>query len=289
MSNEAVSQILESATPATTEAKPVDAAVPAEQKDPRVSSRLEVLMRREQAAVSREKAADLKLKELDQALAKIKEFDALKEHPTKALEHLGFSNDDFARTTLNDGEVPPEVKLKKFEEKFDKHLSELDQEKKRAELDKQADLKAKETEAEDAFKTEIKSYVSEHSDRYEYVLFENQEGLIYDVVDAHYNRTIDPKTGVGKIMKISDAADKVEAWLEKKEAEKKQLKKSQALWGAIPKTTLDKLAKPEEKPRRSPRTLTNQMSASTSTPRPQPITDEERVKRAIAFARGLRA
>ncbi len=283
-------QILDSkpATPealtgvASTEAQPQPTA-----KDPQVSNKLEILIRREAAALNRENQAKAREAELEAKLKRIEDFESVKENPKKALELLGLNYDELSRSILADGEIPAEVKIKKVEEKFDRFREEQKLEAEKSQQLVKAQAEEREKIAISSFKGEITSYLKENTERYELIAFEGQEDLVFEIVDTHYNRTIDPATGVGKVMSISEAADKVEEFLEQKYNKAKSTNKVKTLWGAIPKEMQEKLAKAETKTSQPPKTLTNQLSA-TPTKRTQPITDDERVQKAIAYARGLR-
>lgn len=278
-----------------------DLPQPTNKPEERVSGKIEVLIRREQAALVRERQAkereaalEAKLKAIEEREARVNEFETKKKNPKEALELLGLSYDDITQAHLNDGELPPQIEIKKLRQEVEEYKrlqkSEKDQEKEAALAEAKRHAEAQETKAIDTFKEEINTYITDNSSRYELIRFEGEEQLVYDVIDEHYNRTIDEATGLGKVMLIKEAADKVEEHLEQKEIKRKEVGKVKTLWGAIPKETQDKLAKQEIKKTQPPqRTLTNQLSASAQAPKkPHVMTDEERVQKALAYARGLR-
>lgn len=300
MNNEAVEILNAPVPPPEVQKDPMggdnkDVSLPAKPQE-RVSNKLEVLIKREQAALFRERLAKQKeadvnarLQELQSREAKIQEFEGAKGNSKKALEMLGLNYDELSRSILKDGEIPPEVQIKKIEDKFEAFKAAKDQEDQRKIEDQKRHAEAQEVRAISDFKTEINTYLSDNSARYELIAFEGQQDLVFDVIDEHYTRTINPETGVGKVMSKSDAADKVEAYLEQKEVKRKELNKVKTLWGAVPKVTLQQAAKPQTNIRTPPKTLTNQLSATAKTTDPNRIlTDEERVQKAIAYARGLR-
>lgn len=312
--NTEAAQILDQATlppaeapqEASTEVKAEPVKTEAPNRDERISSRLEVLIRREQAAVNRERSAKAKEADIEAKLKRIEEFESSRENPDKALELLGLNYDEITRARLNDGEIPADVKIKKVEEKFDAfRKAQEEAEKKRTEeyqLDQKRQAEAQEAKAISEFRGDLGAYVKDNSSRYEYINFEGKEGidLVFSVIDTHYQRTLsasakelaeigeDTSKAVGKIMTMAEAADKVEAHYEKREFDKRNLKKSQSIWGAIPKEIQNEVAKQVSKPGQPPKTLTNQLSATPSASRKGPLTDEERVQRAVAYARSLR-
>ncbi len=273
-------------TPATSPAPQAEPTQASAQTDPSISSKLEVLLKREQAAVEKERFAREKEKELEAKLSRIKEFEGAKGNSKKALELLGLSYDELTQSLLNDGSIPPEVKVRELEEKFNQYKTEQEKAEEGRLAQAQKDAEAQETKVIGEFKGQIKQYIKDNAPRYELTAFEEQEDLVFDVVDEHYKRTLDPETGIGKIMSIQEAADKVELFLETKETKRKELTKIKTIWGMLP-PQVQKQAQNQQAPRQ--RTLTNSLTAAAPAPiRKAPISDEERVQRAIAFAKGLR-
>lgn len=268
-----------------------DGTSPANKADERVSSKLEILIRREEQARAREMSAKAKEKEIEEKLKRIQDFEGIKSNPKKALEMLGLSYDELTRSVLEDGQTPPDVEIRRLKEELEAFKSETKQVRQTDEEKRELEVKRLQEDSEkkaiDGFKTEINQYLSDNKTRYELIEFEGQQELVYAVVDEHYNRTINPETGVGKVMSISEAADKVELHLEKKEIDRKKLTKVQTLWGSLPKAVQETVIK-QEPARQTPKTLTNTLSAAPAKPRKNPITDEERIQKAIAYAKGLR-
>ena len=272
------------ATPAT------GGAAPAKSEE-RVSSKLSLLVKREKEALAREqsaKTAEERLQAREDALkareAKVEEFEKLREtNPTKALELLGLSYQQLTDIMLNDGKVTPDVQVKKVEAKVDDFLkSQADRDREAAEREKTR-ASAQEQQALEEHQEEINAYIEANASKYEFIRFEGAQKSIQAVIDEHYNRTIDPKTGLGKIMSVAEASDRVEAYLEKRQEKRAALEKV--------KTKVSPPA-PPAKPQlpigqKPPTTLTNGMSAPAK-PVGRLLTDEERKARAIAYAMGLR-
>lgn len=295
MSNiEAVSQIVASletpqAPPQAVPEQKVQGEAPATGRDERISQRLESLIKREQAAVARESAAKEREKALATHIARVEEFEAAKSgNSKKALELLGLNYDQLTESMLKDGEIPPSKLIQDLKAEIDELKSLRSTDKDQAEQEKKREAEAQEQKAIDGFKEQIGTYLKDNETRYELISFEGRHDLVFDVIDEHYKRTIDPETGAGKVMKISEAADKVELWLEQKYSKAPKLNKIQTLWKAVPTKVLENQAdKQTPKPTQPPRTLTNNLSAAPAN-RTRPITDEDRVQRAIAYAQSLR-
>lgn len=263
---------------------PVENTTPAEAKpDDKLASRLEVMIKREQQARAREDSAKAYEAKIQDKLKLIEEFELAKGgNAKKALELLGLNYDQLSQAILRDGELPPEVGLKKLEDKLNSFEKNQEQARLNQEEDNKKRAQEQEAKAISDFKTEITQYLSDNKTRYELIDFEGQQELVFEVVDEHYNRTLNSETGVGKVMSISEAADKVEEFLEKKYDKAKQVNKIKTLWGSIPKSVQVEMQKPQSS---RPKTLTNTLSASSERPRTSPVTDEERVQKAIAYGK----
>lgn len=294
-SNESLaSQILASATPTQPEAAKPEVT---ETQDDKISPKLQVLIKRERAAIERERAAKAKETEVAEALkerealrAKVAEFETLKKtKPMEALALLGMNYQDLTQIALADGNVPPEMQIKKFEEKFDSHLKNQEM----LELQRQEDAKKlalkQEEEATAEFKKQISSHLTQNKDRYEFITFESAEQDVYDLIDANYERTKNPETGIGEIWSIAEAADKVEQYLEAKYEKARNLNKVKTLLAPQPTKFNPADYKPKPQMSQMQKTLTNNLSATPAAPRTKILSDEERIQKAIAYAKGLRA
>lgn len=298
MSTEAASQIVDQmVTPptvteggASTDAASLPANTGGAPKDEKISSRMDTLIRREQAALHAERAAKQAQAEVEEKLKKYADFESAKKVPKKALELLGLDYNELTQAMLNEGQITPEIQIKQINEKFEALTKSQEDEKVRRDEEQKQEAQAKEQRAITDFKSEITTYLGDNSSRYELIAFENQHDLVFEVIDEQYRRTAQASPdGIGKVMKISEAADKVELWLEQKYEKSKSVNKVKSLWNIAPKGTLAEAIKPQAKPSQPPRTLTNNLTATPTTPRKTPVSDEERVQRAIAYAKSLRA
>lgn len=283
---------------------------PAPEAPQKVSENLRVLIERENAAVKRERAAKereaaAEAKEAANAEreARMAEFESIKtKNPRKALELLGLNYNQLTEAELNDGLYTPDLKVAKLEEKVQEFIDSQEADKLRTKETAQKQQEQALIKATEQFQTEITDYVKKNSARYELIAFEENESLVYDVIDEHYQRTLDAArkkaeelgedaTAVrGEVLTIAAAADKVESHLEKKYEKAKSLAKVQALLARrqeklpAPKPTL-----PQGIQQRQPvPSLSNNLSATPSPTRKYPATDEERKARAIAYAKSLR-
>lgn len=302
MSQEVASMILDQVAPETpgVEASP---EAPAEvtplkedsqpQRQEALSPRLEVLIRREQAAITREKAAKVKEAEVQSQFQELDELRALREarksgNHKRVFELLKYNKDEIAKSVFEEEGNPLEMELKALRDELHTYKnSQSEVEKQRMEeAKKQAEVA--QAQAVTDFKSTITTYLKDNSARYELINFEDQHDVVYEVIDEHYNRTLNPDTGIGKVMSIAEAADKVEEWLEKKYDKSRNVEKVKALWGAVPPKVLEQAVKPKLPFSQKPATLTNNLSATPQAPRKTALTDAERVQKAIAYAKSLR-
>jgi len=272
-------QILDGGNPQPVAAEPEAPSLQAKTEES-VSPKLQVLMERERQALNRERMAKSQEEKLQEKLKKLEEFESIKTNPKKALEVLGLSYDQLTESILKDGEIPPGVEIQRLRAELEEHKAQLRQEKEQALEHQKKQVSQQEEKAVSEFKTEINEYVRSNANRYELIDFENAHELIFDVIEEHYSRTINPETGVGKVMSIADAADKVEEHLEKKYLAAKDKNKIKAFWNTIPKPMQEQLAKKQETSQ-PPKTLTNNLGPKTQKQSTRPP-EGERIAQILA-------
>lgn len=266
-------------------------------KQDRISSKMEVLIKRERAAIEAEQRLKARQAEYQPKFDKLTEFEAARSTPLKALELLGLDYNQLSQTVLNDGNIPADVlvnKLKGELEELKSSLSQKDQQ--TAEYQKQQ-AQNQLDQAVEGFKSQIISHIDQHKDKYELIKFEQADLKVYELIDKHYQETIDPDTGIGEILDIEVAADKLEKQLEDKYSKAKDINKFKSLFQPeSPKGMANQIARrvlDENKlqsgfqPRQ--RTLTNNLSSTPMKPPSRPLTDDQRAQAAIFKARELLA
>lgn len=282
-----------SATPPASDPKPVVEAP--------VSPKLQLLIQRERAAVERERSAAAKEQAIADREAKLTAFESAKSTPLKALELLGLTYQDITQAQMNEGVIAPETEIKKVHERLNAFVKSQEDERRQQEENSKKQMEQQTQKTIATFKGEINKYLEENPARYELIKFEENEDLVYQVIDEHYNRTLksaqekaeedgeDVADIRGEVMTIAQASDKVEEFLEKKYVKARDLSKVKALSAVRPNTSTSNVPKPNTIPRQTPKTLNNQLSATAPTPKPNRIlTDDERVAKAVAYAKGIR-
>lgn len=257
--------------------KDVIPAQPATPKEEPVSHKLSVLMERESRALSRERTAKSEIEKLQAFLKEKEEFESLKRDPSKVndlLGKLGWDYDKLTQSRLQDGEVPPTVMINQLNDKISALEEKLKlKEESQLEADKRK-TNDNEQRAVGEFKSEITEYLKSNSARYELIDFEGAHDLVFDIIDEHYNRTIDPTSGIGKVMSISEASDKVEKHLEDKYQKAREKNKVKAFWSNMPKGLQSQLEKQKTSQTQPGRTITNNLSPSVQQRQPRQSEDK---------------
>lgn len=253
---------------------------PVEEK---LSPKLSVLMERERQAVNRERMAKAQEDKTREALLKIEAFENLKKDRSKVedvLKEMGWDYDKLTQARLQDGAVPPGVEIQQLRDEIVKLKDQLQAEKNQEaeKLKKQA--QDSETQAVQSFKSEISEYLKGNAERYDLIDFEGAHDLVYDVVEEHYNRTINPETQIGEVMSIADACDRVEKHLEQKYQKARERNKVKALWNTIPKPIQEQLEK-QKINSQPPKTLTNNLGPKISE-KTSRLPEDQRVSRIVA-------
>lgn len=177
--------------PKPSEPKPEEDAA---QRFARIARR-EKELRRQKQALKAEQAEVNAAKELRQVA---------KTNPKKLLETYGLSVDDvlMAAADITPPEPEPEDPIAVLKREIEelKTAKRLEAEEKHA-----AEVKAKQSQL-DAFKSSIRQMVDENEERYELIKMQDQSELVWDVIEAQYQRD-------QTVLTAEQAADKVEAYL----------------------------------------------------------------------------
>jgi cell division septation protein DedD len=276
-------------TPATSNPQASSATAPEVTASPeKVSAKFAALARKEkqalvklEAAKTREQALIAREQALQAREAKLQEFENIKStNPLRALEMTGVSYQDLTQTVLNNGELTPEMQinnLRKEVETFKEQQERLAKEQaeaaaKRASQDEQEILAT--------FKSEIDTFIKGQGSKFELIQSFNQTGLVYDTIDAQFQRT-------GRILSISEASEMVEKYLESEIEKALEIPKFRAK--ATPPPPPVEARKPVTSPwgpKPVTRTLTNSATNAATSSKPASLTDRERLERARARLRG---
>ena len=135
-----------------------------------------------------------------------------KQDPKTLLDHYGISFDDLTMSVLGEDAPPPTA-----ESQIEALRAEIEGFKLEAQKKEEAKVKAEEEayqksidEAILAHQHKITDHLSQNAEKYELIKLQGEEDLVWEVTEAHY------EAHDGEILTPEQAADKVEAYLEKK-------------------------------------------------------------------------
>lgn len=273
----------------TTQVVPESAPVPAVPEEPKdqtkpelsqevkktddLDSRFNALVKKEKRAqmlAHNSKREEARLNHLRAQLEynqkEIQQFvDQGKQNPIAALQRLGWSYDDLTNFVLNNNSKTPDLQVKDVRSEVEQLRKELlERDKKQAEMQRSQAEKEHQEEVS-IFKSKISSFVDSKPDAYELIKFNEAEDLVYDTVEAYFDRT-------KKVLSLDEACKLVEDYLEESAAKVLETKKIKS-----------KLAPPvsEKKESNKSPTLNNQMMSSM--PSQLSIrTENDRLTRALA-------
>lgn len=272
---------------------PIEGEAPVQEAatEPKVgegANRFAFLAKKEQAIVRQRQelkaqieALNAQKSELDKMRAEIDEVksrrSSYKTNPLSALEDAGLSYKELTDYILNNQQLSPEQKMKALEEKFESKIEALErqrQEEREAAQRRQEEEQAKrEHQVIQEFKSEIASYITTHKDTYELTNLYDSSDLVYDTVDAYYEKS-------GKVLSIPEACDLVEKYLESQVEKSLQTKKLSARLPKAAEEPTEKRPAPESSaPRRS---LNNQTYTSSTPSVVSPKVENDRMARALA-------
>jgi len=256
----------EGAAPEAPVEEPKKEEAPKEQD--KFAAKFAALSRKEKQLRAREQEMNTRLKDMEAKLA-AKEAEVsskfidparFKKEPLKVMEETGLSFQQLAEMVMNDGKPTQDQALSEVEARMQAKLKEYE--------DKLAAKEAKEAKERHeaqlhAFKVQLTDFVNTTED-YELIRAEDATSLVYDVIEAHYNKTADESGQNGEILSNKEAADAVEAYLLENAKKLTQVKKLQP--AAAP-------AKPAEK--KAATTLSNAQAAQGATMSAKRLSDEE--------------
>lgn len=246
---------------------------PITEEPPKVSKSAAKLasIKAREAAIERQRleieAKSSQIAQKEQLLSK----DKILTSPSEALKALGITFEDLTNAILSEGTVVPEDKA----ELALKEVKSLREEREQEEKAKQEKAQREKEELEQAridkvindFKGRIDNVVVSSPDKYELVIANEAQGLVYDVVRAYFDKH-------GQILDPEKAADLVEDHLWKKAQKLLTVNKIKAVVAPVAeKKTLA-------------RTLSNSMvSAPAAQASPKAISEQDRLKRAASLIR----
>lgn len=202
----------------TTPTAPVETKVE-EKKDEYISPRFAMLAKEEKRLQEERKRLAEERKNPDfQEFLEFKKLKAgAKQDPLSLLEKFGVTYDELTDYVIS-GKHTKDPSVRALEEKLEKMERE-------AREREESSKKALEESQLNQFKEQIKAKCLESADEFELVNVWQAHNLVYSVIQEHYDKT-------EEVLPITEAAKKVEAYLEKESEKYQGSKKLRKLFGA---------------------------------------------------------
>jgi len=201
------------------------------------ASKFAALSRKEKALRERESEYESRFEEMERQLAEYEQSNQepevdwehmLRNDPLRALEEAGLGYDKLTELALNDGKLTPDMQLaamrQEVENDYQGKFEELEN---RLNEKEQSEVESYYDNVQEGFQDEIVGVVHSDPERYELVQASEADGLIYDVIEEHYNET-------GRVLEIEEAADAVESYLEEEAGKLMKLRKISGRLGIDP-------------------------------------------------------
>ncbi len=217
-----------------------------------------------------------KEKELSTKYISPEEF---KKNPLELMKKFGMSFEQLAERVLNDGKPGTNEVISDTERRIQEKLEALEKkladkeesEKARLEEERQQQFERQLT----AFKGELTDFCNKAPD-YEMIRANDAVGLVFEVIEEHYAKTLDPETNQGLILSNKEAADAVENYLLEEAKKQMNVNKVKQLAAQVVG------AKPPEVKNVASPTLSNAHSAQPAPSKGQKLTSDEQSLREAA-------
>lgn len=277
--NEAGEGLQDESTPTESDTNP-NLEEEYQKKEDDFARRFAALTRKEREFLARERAFKEQASRADEVAKKIEN---MKNNPLAALEEAGWKFKDLADFVLNNNEIPAERKTNNTIEELREQVKSLTE---RLDEDKKSKVQQEHDRQINEFKQQIKSEVSGDLDKYELINVNEAHELVYDVIESHFQQTMDPETGQGQILDIHQAAEQVEKHLEEQLELQAQRFKSSKKFSAYFKPSASENAPetngaPPTKIQSSP-TLSNRQTGATPPSQVEHYLSDEESKAAAA-------
>jgi hypothetical protein len=265
----AVQQPVQPETPPAEPAKtPADPNAPTR----RESKAFAALSRQRKAIEAREVAYRAHVAEIEKREAAAKEFEskkaAAKQDPFALLESAGLTYEDLTQRIVSGGKQTPEMAAKALEDKFEAFKREQEA---KAKADREAQEKAtleNEERIVSQWRGGVVDFVKQNAVTYELTTAFGAESEVARAIEEAHRQT-------GRLLQPKEAADLVEKHLET--VLEKLLATAKAKAKAATPAPVAAPAKPS-----APKTISVDMTAASRAAKPVPVTDDERMKRAMA-------
>lgn len=257
----------------TSPPKPVEPAKP-EVASPKEDDRIAQLIAKESALVKQQQELKAQREAFAKTQNELAELKALlsdaKRNPESVAKKLWGDQyyEQFTEMRLSGSKVTPDLIAQSVDEKLEAYKKEQAAAREAELAQERERLAAEQQRVVTAWREDIREYVKSHGEEYELINLHGWHDQVVRTIEDHFAKT-------QRIMSTNEAASLVEKQIE--EAIQKSL-------GT--KKFTQRPAEPDKRIESAqPRTLTNALTASTAPTPEQPLSEEERILRAIAKGR----
>lgn len=251
---------------------PVDPAKPSDAPTRRESKAFAALSRQRKAIEAREVAYRAQVAEIEKREQAAKDFEAkklaAKTDPFSLLAEAGISYEDLTQHIVRGGKATPELLAKSVEDKLEAYKREQAEAAKAAHDAQDKAAQENEQRVISQWRNGVVDFVKQNAASYELTTAFGAESEVSRAIEEAHRQT-------GKLLQTKEAAELVEKHLEG--VLEKLLATAKAKSKVATPAPVAAPAKPS-----APKTISADMTAASRAAKPAPVTDEERMKRAMA-------
>ena len=246
-------------------------------------SKFDIIAKMERKLRKEREEIEARKKEIELSSQKYKQLEELdstwEKNPLEFMEKKGWDFEKLNKFVMENGDPrhvdPMAKKLFEYENKFKELETKTEQKIRDAIEAKEKELMQKEQNMQlEMFKGEVKSFINQNKDKYEFVASEGDSGLglVFDLIQTDVMNQLKSgkKENELKIMTMDDACEKVEKYLDSTLEKYLSLNKVKSKFGQkqekLPEQVREKV------------TISDTFAARTNS---QPMSEQDRVKQAI--------
>jgi hypothetical protein len=260
-------------------AAPVVETTPVEKPKERSSERFAALARKEAEVFRKAQAVRQQQAEIARQAEEIRAYQVAKQqaklNPLDALKQLGLTYEELTEYVLNDNKPTPTAEMAVLKQEIESFKRQTEEERRREMESRRAAEVEQQQQIVEAFREEVRDYVSQHTETYELTSLYDGANLVHEVIEEHFRQS-------GKLMGIPEAAKLVEEHYEDLARKAQATKKFAA--------TQQKAASPQTMTQQSaPKpgvTLSNDLVATATAKAQSPRSDADRIAAALARLEG---
>lgn len=267
-------------------AAPVVEAPPVEKPKERSSERFAALARKEAEVFRKAQAVRQQQAEIARQAEEIRAYQAAKQqaklNPLDALKQLGLSYEELTEYVLNDNKPTPTAEVAALKQEIESFKRQTEESRRREMEARQAAEVEQQQQIVEAFRDEVREYVSQHAETYELTSLYGGANLVHEVIEEHFNEQRRNGVVSPRLMTIPEAAKLVEEHYEDLARQAQATKKFAA---TQQKATPPQVTTQQTAPKPGV-TLSNDLVATATAKAQSPRSDADRIAAALARLEG---